>query len=119
MLAMPVLVATSAHLISVERRWTRGLSRSPRQARQFYATMAVTLAIAAAVSFIGISPISLLYVASIAGGIGTPVSLVFLLLVSRDRPTMGPRRVSRLLGGAGYAVAAVVTVFGLAGILVN
>jgi Mn2+/Fe2+ NRAMP family transporter len=116
LLAIPVLMATSAHLISSQRGWRRGLSRSPRQAPRFYASMTVTLAIAVAAAFPGISTIHILFAASIAGGLGTPISLVLLLLIAGDRQTMGARRVSSKLGAAGYLVAATVTVFGLAAI---
>jgi Mn2+/Fe2+ NRAMP family transporter len=116
-LAMPVLIATAAHFVCVKRHWCRGLSRSPRGAPQFYAAMTVTLAIAVVVSFLNISPIDLLFAASIAGGIGTPLGLVYLLKVARDHETMGPQRISRRLTAAGYTVTAVVSVFGIAGIV--
>ncbi|HWC85286.1 MAG TPA: divalent metal cation transporter [Solirubrobacteraceae bacterium] len=117
LLAVPVLMATSAYLISRHRRWPCGLSHPPRSAPKFYATMTAALALAVVIAFLGISPIHLLIVASIAGAIGTPVSLVFLLLVGRDPHTMGSGRVPRGLTLAGYLVAVTVTVFGIASLL--
>jgi Mn2+/Fe2+ NRAMP family transporter len=117
LLAVPVLMATIGYLVGTQRGWPGRLSASPRQARAFYATMAVALVIAAAISYVGVSAIHLLFLASIAGAVGTPVSLVFLLLVARDRETMGRSRVSRGLAAAGYLVAALVSAFGVAALL--
>jgi Mn2+/Fe2+ NRAMP family transporter len=119
LLAIPVLMATTGYLVGGRRRWPSGLSHPPRQAGAFYATMTLALAIAVGISYLGVSPIHLLFAASIAGGIGTPVSLVFLLRISRDRATMGRWRTPQALSAAGWVVAVVVTAFGLAALFVG
>jgi hypothetical protein len=45
------------------------------------------------------------------------VSLLLLLLVARDRETMGRQRLPTGLAIAGYAVALIVTLFGFAALL--
>jgi Mn2+/Fe2+ NRAMP family transporter len=117
LLVLPVLMATTAYLFGCERGWPRSLGQPTSQGRAFYATMAVTVAVAAGVSFLSISPIRILFLASIAGGVATPVSLIFLLLVGRDRPTMGHGRIPAGLTILGYAVALIVTVFGFAALI--
>jgi Mn2+/Fe2+ NRAMP family transporter len=119
LLALPVLMATTAYLLGSQRDWPRGLTRPPSHARAFYATMAAAVAVAIGISFLNISPIKILFLASIAGGVATPVSLVFLLLIGRDRITMGQKRVPLPLTVVGYAVAVIVTVLGIAALLVG
>jgi Mn2+/Fe2+ NRAMP family transporter len=116
LLALPILMATTAHVVGCQRGWRRRISDPPSGARAFYAAMGLAVAVAAAISFANVSTIHLLYAASIAGGVGAPASLVFLLLVARDHPTMGPERVSLGLTVSGYAVALIMTVFGAAAI---
>jgi Mn2+/Fe2+ NRAMP family transporter len=117
LLVLPVLMATTAYVLGSERDWPRSLMRPPSRARGFYATMAAAVAVAAGISFLNISPIRILFLASVAGGVATPTSLVFLLLVGRDGVTMGRHRISLGLAIGGYAVALIVTVFGLAALL--
>jgi len=85
LLALPVLLATVAYVVGAEFDWPRGLSENPRRAPAFYAVAAVAMALGAAFAFAGYSPIRLLFLAPIAGGIGTPIGLVLLVLVASDR----------------------------------
>lgn len=61
------------------------------------------------ISFLEIEPIRLLFAASIAGGLGTPISLAFLLLVAGNRRIMGDERVSPALSFFGWGTAIMVT----------
>lgn len=88
-LAVPVLAATNAYVLGSQFSWQLSLSKRVGAARSFYAALGGSLLLALPVSFAGASPIQLLVWASIAGGIGTPVGLVFLLLTARDRRVMG------------------------------
>ncbi len=57
--------------------------------------------------------IAMLVAASIIGGIGTPIGLVILVLLARDRRVMGTQRISVRLAVAGWTVAVVVGGLGL------
>jgi Mn2+/Fe2+ NRAMP family transporter len=113
LLALPILTAGTAHALGAYRGWPHRIEHAPSRARAFYATIAAACAVAAGVAFAAISPIRLLFVASIAGAVATPATLLFLLVVARDQRTMGGERVSRALALAGYAVALVVAGFGV------
>lgn len=104
-LAVPVLAASSAYIVAEEFGWRRGLSEPVRQARGFYAVLLGALLIGVGIAAWGVSPITLLFWSGIAGGLGTPISLVFLLLVARNRAIMGQRRAGPLLTGVGWATA--------------
>jgi Mn2+/Fe2+ NRAMP family transporter len=60
-----------------------------------------------------LSVIGMLVAASVIGGFGTPIGLVILVLLARDRTVMGTDLISGQLAIAGWTVAVVVGGFGL------
>jgi Mn2+/Fe2+ NRAMP family transporter len=113
LVALPVLMATTAYVVGAEFDWRRGLSQGVGHARGFYAVMAASLAMAVGVALANVSVLSVLVAASIVGGVGTPMGIVVLVLLARDRAVMGDQVVSRGLALAGWVVAAVVGGLGL------
>jgi Mn2+/Fe2+ NRAMP family transporter len=114
LLALPVLMGTIAYVVGAEFDWRRSLSEPVRNAPRFYAVMAVALAIGIIIAMIDVSPIQLLFFASIVAGIGTPVTLVYLLLIAGDRRTMRDRPVSGWLRTVGWAITIVMTLLSVA-----
>jgi Mn2+/Fe2+ NRAMP family transporter len=112
-IAVPVLAATGAAVICQQFGWPAGLTLRPRRAPAFYAVVGGMLLVAIAVSLLGVSPIALLFAASIAGGLATPVSLVFLLLIAQDPSIMLGMPVGRGLLAMGWVTTGVVTACGL------
>jgi len=108
-LALPVIAASSAYVMAQEFGLRSSLSSTMQHARRFYMMIAGTVAIGAVIAFLGVSPIKLLFVSSIAGGLGTPVSLIFLLLVARNRKLMGYKTIGPVLTVMGWATAIVIT----------
>jgi Mn2+/Fe2+ NRAMP family transporter len=109
LVAVPVLAATSSYLLCQQFGWQAGLSRRVSEARRFYLVIGMSLAIGAAISLGGIPTISLLFAASLAGGLGTPISMLFLMLVAQQPPDIGGYRISRALLAAGWGTTVVVT----------
>lgn len=107
-LAVPVLAATTAYMLGEEFSWRRGLSEPVRRARRFYLAVGGAILIAVVVAFAGVSPIRLLFISSIAGGIGTPISLAFLLLVARDQRVMRDHPIGPVLTAIGWAATIVI-----------
>lgn len=112
-LAVPVLAATSAYVIGQEFGFRSSLSSSVWRALPFYGALAAALLIGVVISFLGVSPIQLLFVSSIAGGLGTPISMAFLLIVARDRNIMGEARMGKILTAAGVLTLLIVTAVSL------
>lgn len=112
-LAVPVLATSSAYIVGSEFGWVRGLSVPWRKAKRFYGALAVAIAVAVVISFIGIPPIKLLFVSGIIGGLGTPISLVFLLLIARNQQIMRHHAIGRLLTFAGWLTACLVAAVSL------
>ncbi|HZU12681.1 MAG TPA: NRAMP family divalent metal transporter [Chloroflexota bacterium] len=104
-LAVPVLAATTAYMVCSEFGWYSGLSAGLRSAWRFYVALAAALAVAVGVSYLGISAIQLLFVSGIVGGIGTPISLAFLLIVARDHRVMSDHPIGKALTAVGWFTA--------------
>ncbi|MFJ8580077.1 NRAMP family divalent metal transporter [Micromonospora sp. NPDC093277] len=115
LLALPILAASTGYIVGAEFGWRRGLSQPARHAPRFYLVLALTLALSVAAVLSGLDPIRLLFLASLAGGIGTPISLAFLIKLARDPRVMGAHRIPGWLAGVGWgltaAIAAISVVF--------
>ncbi|MDQ2744453.1 MAG: divalent metal cation transporter, partial [Chloroflexota bacterium] len=99
-----------AYVIGREFGFRSSLSGTPWRARGFYAALAASLLIGVIISFAGISPIQLLFVSSIVGGLGTPISMVFLLLIGQNRELMGEETIGMVLRLVGWATVVIVSV---------
>ena len=117
LVALPVLMATTAYVVGAQFGWRRGLSQGIGRARRFYAILVASIGLALAVSLAGIPVIGMLVAASVIGGFGAPIGLVLLVRLARDPRVMGPRPISRRLAIAGWIVAVIVGGFGLLAIL--
>jgi Mn2+/Fe2+ NRAMP family transporter len=111
--ALPVLLATTAHVVGAQFGWRRGLSEDISRARGYYAVLVISIGLALAVSVAGIPVVGMLVAASIIGGLGAPIGLVVLVRLARDRQVMGSQVISLRLALAGWAVAVVVGGAGL------
>jgi len=117
LVALPVLLATTAHVAGAHFGWRRGLSEPVGRARGFYAILVASIGLALAVSLAGISVVGMLVAASVIGGFGTPAGLVLLVRLARDLQVMGAQRISRRLAVAGWVVTVIVGGFGLLALL--
>ena len=106
--ALPVLMATTAYVIGAQFNWRRGLSEGISHARRFYAVLGASIGLAAAIALAGVSVISMLVVASLIAGFATPLGLVVLVRLARDPAVMGDHRITARLAGAGWAVTVIV-----------
>jgi Mn2+/Fe2+ NRAMP family transporter len=109
LVALPVVLGTIGYVVGARFGWRRGLSAPVKRAPRFYAVVLITMAAGAGIGLAGVSPIRLLFLASVAGGLATPIGLAYLLLVARDRYLMGEDAVSGWLELTGWAVAVVIT----------
>jgi len=111
--ALPVMMATTAYVVGAEFGWRRGLSERVGNARGFYGTMGVAIGLAVALSLGHVSVLGMLVAASIVGGLGTPIGLAVLVALARDPKVMGERSISGRLAAAGWAVTTLVGFLGL------
>lgn len=110
--ALPVIMATTAYATGAHLNWRRGLSLSVREAPLFYSALAVSILVGAAAAYCGIPPIRLLYIAGIIGAIGTPIGLSILLQVGADRRIMRGHPISPRMRAAGWLITFAITAVG-------
>ena len=107
-LTVPILASSTGYVVAQTLGWTGTLDAPATAARRFYAVIIIVLAIAAAGALLGLPPIRLLFSASIAGGLGTPITLVLMNAIARNRETMSTYRISLPLSIAGWTVTGLV-----------
>jgi Mn2+/Fe2+ NRAMP family transporter len=108
-LAVPILAATSAYVVTQTFDRSGSLDARWSEAPIFYAVLLGSLVLSAGFALVGSSPIALLYAASVAGGLATPLTLWLLVAIARNRTIMGDGRIGGSLFLGGAAVAGVVT----------
>jgi Mn2+/Fe2+ NRAMP family transporter len=109
LIAVPVIAGTLAYVVAETFGWRRSLDVPFGQARAFYRALILGLAAGTLLALAGVSPIQLLFVSSIAGGIATPLTLVFLMLVAQNHGLMKQHRIGRPTQIAGWLVVALVS----------
>ncbi|MGH9393154.1 MAG: NRAMP family divalent metal transporter [Terriglobales bacterium] len=102
-LAVPVMTVGAAYVLCEARGWKSGLSARPREAPQFYATIAAVTAIATAGNFFGINPMRFLVAAGAVQGVLAPVLILLLLALTNRRALMGSWTNTRTVNALGLA----------------
>jgi Mn2+/Fe2+ NRAMP family transporter len=113
LIALPVIVASAAYATGAFFRWPRGLSRKVTEAPAFYSTVAAVAAAGAVLAAVVRDPIHLLFTASVAAGLATPVGLVLLVLVAGNRRLLDHDRPGRWLLAGGWFTAGLLTLLSL------
>ena len=112
LLAVPVLAGSAAYAVTEMAGVAGSLDAKPLRAKLFYATIAVTTLLGAALNFTGIDPAKALYWAAVVNGVlAAPLMAAMMLIVRNPRAmgrlTLGP--IATLLGWAATGVMAVAT----------
>ena len=106
-LAVPVLTGSSAYAVAEAFGWRYGLDTKPREAKQFYAVIAISTLVGILIDFAGINPISALLWTSVINGVLSPPLLVLIMLISSNGKIMGRRVNGRFTGMVGWLAAGV------------
>ncbi|HEY0614936.1 MAG TPA: divalent metal cation transporter [Candidatus Elarobacter sp.] len=109
LVAIPVIAGTCAYVAAEMFGWRHSLDAGFAGARRFYLTLIACVAVACAIGFAGVKPITLLFFSGIAGGIATPFTIALMLLVARNRAVMHDMRVAPWLAAAGWCVTVIVS----------
>jgi NRAMP (natural resistance-associated macrophage protein)-like metal ion transporter len=101
LLAAPVLAGSAAYGVSEAFRWTEGLDRRPREAKAFYATIAVATLGGVGLSFIGLDPIKALYWSAVVNGVLAAPLMAVMMVIAMNPRIMGRLTLPRpmLVGG--------------------
>jgi Mn2+/Fe2+ NRAMP family transporter len=89
LLAVPVLAGSTAYAVSEAMGWQESLERKPSQAKQFYAVISVSMAIAVLLNLVGINPMRSLVVAALLNGLTAPILMFIIWWLARDKQLLG------------------------------
>ena len=112
MLAIPVLAGSVAYGVSEVFGWTEGLDRKPREAKAFYATIAVATLAGAALNVTALDPVKALYWSAVVNGILSAPLMATMMLIASNPRIMGRLTLPwpmRAVGWLATAVMAAVT----------
>ena len=113
LLAIPVLAGSAAYAVSEMFGWTSGLRRKPREARAFYAVIAVATLSGAALNFTAIDPIKALYWSAVVNGVLAAPLMAVMIVIAMNKRIMGRLTLGLplvLIGGAATIVMAAASV---------
>jgi len=95
LLAVPVLAGSAAYSLGEARRWPVGLSRQPKQAKAFYATIALATILGAVANLAHISPIKALVWSAVLNAIAAVPIMAVLMQMGSNTAVMGKFTISR------------------------
>ena len=107
LLAVPVLAGSAAYAVGESLHWPVGLGRRPREAKAFYATIAVATLVGVLVHFAPISPIRALFWSAVLNGVVAVPVMGILMVLATSSAVMGPHVIDmrlRILGWTTFAV---------------
>ncbi len=113
LLAVPVLAGSAAYAVSETFRWTEGLDRAPREAKAFYAAIALATLGGVALNLIDIDPMKALYWSAVVNGLLAPPLMVVTMMIARNPRVMGRLAISRRLAIGGWLSTAAMSAVAL------
>lgn len=102
LLAVPVLAGSAAYGLGEALRWPTGLARKPKDAKAFYATIAIATMLGVALNFAPVNPIQALFWSAVVNGVVAVPIMVIMMLMSTDKRIMGEQVIGGWLLGLGW-----------------
>lgn len=90
-LAVPVMTTGAAYDFCQVVGWKHSLHAKPKEAKKFYAAIAVFTVLAMSMNFLGFNPMKALVFSGIVQGFSTPPLLLLIMLMTNNRKIMGNR----------------------------
>jgi Mn2+/Fe2+ NRAMP family transporter len=114
LIGVPVLAGSAAYALAEAMGWKSGLERSPKNARGFYAVIAVSVLAGLVIQYSPISPMKALFWSAVINGVVAVPLMVVIILIASSKAVMGAFTSSRPIVALGWIGAAVM---GLAAVL--
>jgi Mn2+/Fe2+ NRAMP family transporter len=102
MLAVPVLARSAAYGVSEVFGWTEGLDHRPKEAKAFYATIAVATLGGVALNFTPIDPVKALYWSAVVNGVLAAPVMAVMMVIAMNRRIMGRLTLPRTMLVVGW-----------------
>jgi NRAMP (natural resistance-associated macrophage protein)-like metal ion transporter len=113
MLAVPVLAGSAAYGVTEVFGWTEGLDRRLKEAKAFYATIALATLGGVALNFTSLDPIKALYWSAVVNGVLAAPLMAVMMMIAMNKRIMGPLTLPRpmfIVGWLATAVMALATI---------
>ena len=113
LLSLPVLAGSAAYAVGEALRWPVGLERKAKEAKAFYAVIAVSTLIGLALNFTKLDPIKALVWSAIINGITAAPVMCFMMLLASNYKVMDKLTLPvylKVLGWAGTVIMALAAV---------
>ena len=107
LLALPVLGGSAAYAVGEALRWPVGLERKPKEAKAFYAVLAVATLIGLTINFTKLDPIKALVWSAIINGVTAAPVMCFMMLMASNPKVIGKLHLPVYLRAVGWAAAAI------------
>ncbi len=107
LLAIPVLAGSAAYALAEAMEWPSGLSRLPRDAKAFYATIVGGTLIGVAINFVNIDPMKALFWTAVINGVVAVPLMVLMMFMKMRKDVMGDFTLPRALWAVGWLSTAV------------
>jgi NRAMP (natural resistance-associated macrophage protein)-like metal ion transporter len=118
LLALPVMGGSAAYAVGEALHWPVGLERKAKEAKAFYAVLALATLVGLALNFTKIDPIKALVWAAIINGVTVAPVMCFMMLLASRRKVMGKLVLPAYLKILGWAAAAIMA-FAAAGMFLT
>jgi Mn2+/Fe2+ NRAMP family transporter len=102
LLAVPVLAGSAACAVGEALRWRIGLARKPSHAKAFYTTLALAVALGAAMNFTSVNPIEALYWSAVLNGVVAVPVMAMMMLIGANNAIMGKFTVGWAMRSVGW-----------------
>jgi len=107
LLALPVLAGSAAYAVGEAFRWPVGLERKAKEAKAFYAVLAIASTLGLALNFTKINPIHALVWSAIINGITAVPVMCFMMLMASNPKVMGKLKLPLQLRVLGWAATCI------------
>ena len=107
LLAVPVLAGSAAYAVGEALEWPVGLGRRPREAKAFYATIALATILGILINFVSIDPIKALFWTAVINCVVAVPLMVVMMVMTMDARIMGRFTLPRALWAVGWLATTV------------
>ena len=114
LLSVPVLAGSASYAVSEAFGWKLGLYKHFKNAKAFYAVIAVATLVGFTTNFIGIAPFKMLYYTAILNGLCAPPLMVIIILIGNNRAIMGEHVNSAWSAGIAWMITALMAIAAVA-----
>lgn len=110
LLSVPVLAGSLAYILADTFHWKKGMDKKIQDAKEFYATMSLSMLIGLGINAGGLDPIKSLIYTAIIYGVSAPPLIAIILYICNQRKIMGAFVNSRWSNALGVLTLVLMTV---------